>query len=96
MISSECSYFGSHVEVDQMTLAELSVDLQRLQIPADSYCLQGGLPDEAYCIESQSDGRWAVYYSERGVKSGLLTFSNEEEACSYLLQEISKVFGYRV
>ncbi len=79
-----------------MILAELSVELQRLKVPADAYCLQGELPNEAYCIESQSDGSWAVYYSERGVKSGLMTFSNEKDACSYFHQEITKEFGNRV
>ena len=29
---------------------------------------------------------WSVYYSERGLESGLKLFASEEEACEYLLK----------
>ena len=31
------------------------------KVPSDMYSLQGGLPNEAYCID-KIDGKWEVYY----------------------------------
>jgi len=64
-------------------------------IRKDIYSLNGGFPNEAYCI-SQNNREWEVYYSERGNKSGLRIFQSEEEACQYfydLLIETLKDMG---
>ncbi len=55
------------------------------------YSLKGGLPNEEYCI-GFNNGSWEVYYSERGIKSGLKIFDNEEDACEYFYNNI---FAYR-
>lgn len=54
------------------------------------YSLNGGLPNEAYCIEKENE-RWQVYYSERGIKTNIGYFANEEDACDCLLKEIKKI-----
>ncbi|MCL2810842.1 MAG: hypothetical protein FWD25_03020 [Clostridia bacterium] len=72
-----------------MNLSELEIEFARLDIPKIAYCLQGGLPNESYCI-SQHNGKWEVYYSERGRKTALKVFINEEEACTYFLMRICR------
>ncbi|HTO36202.1 MAG TPA: hypothetical protein VL021_00330 [Brumimicrobium sp.] len=57
--------------------------LEEKGILKKSYSLEGGLPNEAYCLNKTKDG-WEVYYSERGSKSGLRKFYSEDDACNYL------------
>ena len=71
-----------------MNLAGLEEKLAALNLPKDAYCLTGGLPNEAYCIE-RHDNAWRVYYSERGTRSALKLFESEEEACQYFYAWIS-------
>ncbi len=65
----------------------LEKELERKKIPKNTYNLNGGLPNEAFCLNS-NQGLWEVYYSERGVKSSLKIFKTESEACDYLLQAL--------
>lgn len=67
-----------------MELKELKDKLAIYSVPENSYCLTGGLPNEAYCIKHEVDS-WQVYYSERGRRSELQTFRNEQAACEYFL-----------
>ena len=60
------------------------------KVPKDIYSLSGGLPNETYCLEEEKN-RWHVYYSERGIKTSVGYFENEEDACECLLKEIKKV-----
>lgn len=60
------------------------------KVPKELYSLNGGLPNEAYCIEKEND-KWYVYYSERGKKTGIGYFESEKEACDCLLKEIKKI-----
>ncbi|MBT3201246.1 MAG: hypothetical protein HN350_15205 [Phycisphaerales bacterium] len=71
-----------------MNLKELQVKLVSSNLPADTYCLTGGLPNEAYCIEQGADGNWRTYYSERGLRTGLKTFGTEEDACDYFFSMV--------
>lgn len=59
-------------------------------VPKDLYSLAGGLPNEAYCLDEEKN-RWHVYYSERGIKTSIGCFENEEAACDCLLEEIKKI-----
>lgn len=68
-----------------MNVDTLRSKLQAYEIPAESYSLEGGLPNEAYCIEHTED-QWQVYYSERGQKSHIQQFETENEACKTLFQ----------
>ncbi len=65
-----------------MNKEELSILLKKEKINDDMYSLEGGLPNEMYCLE-ENGGRWEVYYSERGNKTGLKLFSTENDACLY-------------
>ena len=73
-----------------MNISNLKVELDRLNIPKNSYSLKGGLPNESYCI-AQSNGKWEVYYSERGNKTSLKTFENEDSACQNFLSTIKRI-----
>ena len=68
-----------------MTKIELEKKLREEGVRVDSYSLNGGLPNEAYCLNRTESG-WEVYYSERGNKTGLKVFDNESDACGYLFQ----------
>lgn len=66
-----------------MKVADLAALLAKSNIPPDSYCLTGGLPNECYCLEQLTNGKWQVYYSERGLRTGPMEFETEGEACDY-------------
>ncbi len=70
-----------------MTKNDLRQELVKKNIPADFYSLDGGLPNEAYCLD-QGAGGWEVYYSERGQKTGVKIFDAESEACDYFYQSL--------
>ncbi len=69
-----------------MTRQELEKKLRSLGIHDDAYKLDGGLPNECYVLAKQTDGKWEVYYSERGLRSGSKEFDSESEACEELLE----------
>ncbi|WP_353949244.1 hypothetical protein ABNN70_06925 [Sporolactobacillus sp. Y61] len=63
---------------------ELQQLLTTANIPVDLYKLNGGLPNEAFCLNNNKENNvWEVYYSERGLKSQLKKFNSEDEACDY-------------
>jgi hypothetical protein len=67
-----------------MNRHELRNTLQAEGIRSDAYGLDGGHPNECYVL-SGNDPIWSVYYSERGLETGLRQFGSEEAACEYLL-----------
>ena len=75
-----------------MTIIELKNLLEEKKIPQDSYSLNGGLPNEAYCI-GKNKGVWEVYYSERGHKSEYKKFVSESEACGYFYKALAEVLN---
>lgn len=66
---------------------ELKLKLIENGVPDDMYSLEGGHPNEAYCL-NKNGPVWEVYYSERGIKTGLRQFESEEQACDYLYESI--------
>ena len=74
-----------------MNKQELEEKLIKQKVNPYMYCLEGGLPSEQYCLE-ESYGKWFVYYSERGIKSGIKEFSTEEAACEYFYNDIMQDF----
>ena len=72
-----------------MNKQELEEVLLLNKVPKDLYSLSGGLPNESYCLEKEKN-RWHVYYSERGIKTSVGYFENEEAACE-CLKEIRKI-----
>lgn len=76
-----------------MTKPELRERLLRENVPEQCYSLDGGLPDECYCLAKTKNG-WEVYYSERGEKAGLKQFTSEHEACEYFYQRLKGMLRY--
>jgi hypothetical protein len=68
---------------------ELKKKLFNENFPECTYSLDGGLPNEAFCLNKVLLSKWEVYYSERGNKSCLKYFSTEDEACDYFYELIS-------
>jgi len=67
-----------------MTVEQLSELLAKFGVPRTVYSLSGGLPDESCCLERTATG-WQTYYSERGERTSLKTFSTEANACAYFI-----------
>ena len=72
-----------------MTKESLIQALQSLGICRDAYSLDGDSVDEAYVLEAERDD-WVVYYSERGLRSGLQRFKRESDACEYLYERLAR------
>jgi hypothetical protein len=67
-----------------MNLLELESQLRMLRIRRDAYNLSGDAKSECYVLQ-KIDDCWQVFYSERGIESGVEEFSTEHEACEHLL-----------
>jgi hypothetical protein len=50
-----------------------------------AYDLEGRSTGEAYALERAGEG-WAVFYSERGRRTGEARFDTEEAACAHLFE----------
>jgi hypothetical protein len=61
-----------------MNREELRAVLDAKRIRPRSYGLDGGSPEDCYCID-RSSGAWAVYYSERGKRNDERWFATEDE-----------------
>ena len=68
---------------------ELRSALIKKGISRSYYSLEGGLPNEKLCLDYENS-KWVVYYSERGIKTGIQNFDNEDDACDYLLHSIEE------
>lgn len=72
-----------------MTILELEEKLNQLGVPKELYSIMvGGLPNERLCMVKAS--YWQVYYSEKGLKTGLREFQTESEACEYFLEKMKR------
>jgi len=71
-----------------MNKNELECQLQQAGVCSAAYSLDGGLPNERYVLSREPNGRWAVYYSERGQKTGLRDFDSESSACHFFFEYI--------
>jgi hypothetical protein len=49
----------------------------------------GGHADYSWCLEQSADGRWEVYWYERGTKNQLVQLSTESDACFQLLGRLT-------
>lgn len=70
-----------------MTREDLRRRLRAEGVREDAYNLDGELVDESYVLEREG-ARWVVYYSERGLRTGMTSFTNEDEACDYLYERL--------
>lgn len=76
-----------------MTKSELRARLLAENISQDLYSLDGGLPGEKLCL-SNTGNKWQVYYSERGLKTGLKEFDSEHDACDHFYVELLEIIKY--
>jgi len=72
-----------------MTKAQLKEHLEKDGFNPKAYLLEPGFHADQYVLE-ESYGVWSVYYSERGIRSGEKIFDNEEDACGYFLEILSR------
>jgi hypothetical protein len=77
-----------------LTVHKLQAILVAEQIRPSNYNLGhavGGVIGDDECHHLvQRNGKWAVYYSERGSEHGLRMFETESAACEYLLDRLLK------
>lgn len=76
-----------------MDIEELKKFLISKNVSSDLYSLDGGLPNESYCIEKIND-KWHLYYSERGIKSTISFYDNEDDVVCGFLKEIKKIISF--
>lgn len=69
---------------------DLKKILEEEGVSKSLYCLDGGLPNEKLCLDYEGN-KWVVYYSERGVRTGLECFINEDDACCYIYKLIKAI-----
>jgi hypothetical protein len=77
-----------------MDLSKLSRLLYDLQVPTDLYRLDGSHFELAHVL-ARSEGRWVVFLSERGGESDRIEFSEEHDACIYLLGSVANELAER-
>ncbi|MCF7534079.1 hypothetical protein [Pseudomonas petrae] len=76
-----------------MDRGELAEQLKTIQAPVDSYAI-GEINDEALCLVEEN-GRWSIFYSERGLRTEEQHFRDENSACVAFLQRLKHMFGIR-
>ena len=70
------------------TLHALAQDLRSLGVPDEYYSL-GRARDERTCLVF-SEGKWLVYYSERGQMEDLMVFDDYGDARAYLIKYLQR------
>lgn len=70
-----------------MNRSELKSILDKLNVRDDAYDLAGGHPNEALVLTDDGP-RWKIYYSERGLETGVKVFESEDSACRHFLSMI--------
>ena len=57
------------------------------RINPTAYDLSGGAANEAYVLRLTTSG-WEVFYSERGLQTGLRVFADERDAIAYFREVV--------
>jgi hypothetical protein len=68
-----------------MNQSELYKELKKQNIREDVYSLYGADIDERLVLNQLGNGKWEIYYFERGIKTGLRVYAEEQEACKDFL-----------
>lgn len=76
-----------------MNLQQLRQALESSKIVPSSYSIGRSLDEEQYVIEEVRPDLWVTYYAERGLRSGLVEFKREADACIHFLQVLKKDAG---
>lgn len=80
-----------------MTIEELHNNLVQLKISPDQYYLHGlygSIEDNDKVSLTMKKGKhtieYEIYYRERGEKHSIQKFTDESEACKYILKELTR------
>lgn len=76
-----------------MRISDLPARLAAMGIGTDLYSIGVGR-ENSICIE-RSGGSWVVYYQERGQWNNVLTFSDEDEVCKYVIGSFEEMLESR-
>jgi inhibitor of KinA sporulation pathway (predicted exonuclease) len=76
--------------IGPMDFRELKRKLEKANIREDAYSIDVIGYTERYVISKVNNKKWEIYYSERGLKTGLKEFDNEDEACKAFLIKLLK------
>jgi hypothetical protein len=71
-----------------MNRFELRDALLAAGVRTDAFSIDDGLVNDTYCLAATPDGRWQVYYTERGEISILGDFDDEGEACAFMFNPL--------
>jgi hypothetical protein len=69
-----------------MSVHNLKYELDCAGVNPGEYGLDGSdFPGDQMVLGKQSNGIWEVFYSERGYRSELVSFTSESAACEHFL-----------
>jgi hypothetical protein len=77
------------MDVNRLALREL---LTAERVRTDAFSLGDVHPDECLCLDAVAGGR-AVYYTERGLRTGERLFDTEDEACDFMAARLLADLG---
>jgi hypothetical protein len=82
----------------EINLEETLAIVRKNRVPESMYCI-GGL-GKGECVGiSDENGQWQTYYSERGARTSVKTYANENDACLAFLKQLElhlKDYGLRL
>jgi len=78
----------------RLTREKLAELLPEKGFRRSGYSLSGAHGEDAFVIDHRGS-RWVVFYTERGVESGLIEHKTEDAACRDLLDRLYKYDRHR-
>ena len=79
-----------------MTIAELEQEIERRGL--DTSCInigERGSFDECFNLLIRGDGRYEIFYGERGQKTNPIVYETEDEAAKAFLKDVCPLLGKR-
>jgi hypothetical protein len=73
-----------------MKLEELREKILVMNIDHQEYVVDGKPGFQTFCIKKEQEGKWEVFYHERGNITFRKSFSNEDEACTFYYDHVLK------
>ena len=77
-----------------MKLSEALARLRSAGVPDWFYATNGELGTGDCIGIEHADGQWSVYYSERGSKSPLESYTDEDSAAQAFLRRVAEAYRY--
>jgi hypothetical protein len=70
-----------------MSISDIAKKISILNMPPDAFPIGDPIQDKSLCIR-EKNGSWEVFYHERGIKTELCAFKEEDVACENFLFRI--------